>query len=618
MTQNQSTRRKVLQEEMVVFLPAIVLYATILSSILGIATGLISILRNQYLTHSFYLAVDDLTHSLNRHLYVFALSAIVFFLLLMGLRIVINRPIRLILYALAFLALCTLVNVYDLDHRVHVVWKELGLVMKLGLAIFLLVNIDIIMGRQWSIRCSRGASLTTVLAILAVPLTFNLASLIWFTTLQKALSDKPNIIILVVDALRADHVACLGYDRHTTPTIDAIASEGVMFTQAVSNSNATRFTVPSLFTFLFPSVHGITVDGNVLAPRFLTLAEILKSLGYATAAHMPNPSLKRRFRFDQGFDVYDDQVLNQRYPGMSRFEKYETAQRINTRVLKWLERNRDNRVFLYIHYRDVHAPYVPPPPYDTLYYGGDTSERERNISENEYRRMPNNHELEHDHNDLNYYLAQYDGEIRYVDEQIHYLLARMKELGVLDNAVIFVTADHGEAFLEHGDWAHGSNLYDEMVHVPLVVRLPGQDKRNMKIESPVHTFDISATILDLLDLKPDIDMQAKSLLPLINGDRANSWEYAFVESPGKRSVRNGQWKMIQDDKEHSEELYNLQEDPSESRNVIFEEPQVARELRERIRGFVIANEMLSQGHVASREELDEETLRQLRSLGYVE
>jgi len=148
---------------------------------------------------------------------------------------------------------------------------------------------------------------------------------------------------------------------------------------------------------------------------------------------------------------------------------------------------------------------------------------------------------ENDYNDLNYYVSQYDGEIRYIDDQIKDLLTNMKDLGVLDNTIVFLTADHGGAFLEHGEWRHGSTLYDEMIHVPLIVKLPQGGTRGVRIDSPVHTFDISATVLDIVSIEPQINIQAKSLLPLINGDVENLWVYTFCEKPWQEEFEK--WKV---------------------------------------------------------------------------
>lgn len=600
----------------------LILIAVVASIVVGSMAGLISIFQNEFFKYAFYyIAFEELITIINRHFYVFIASAIAFLLMLTGLHIWIKNKIALTIYILVLIAaLYSTIHIIQLDELVNLSWSQMDFITRTSLIILFLISIDLIVGKQWLRFPSKVTSLQSIIiGLLLIPVILNVVNLVWFNKLQKNLSDKPNILILVVDALRADHVSCLGYNRETTPNIDTLASEGILFTQAVSNSNGTLITIPSIFTFVFPSVHGIANDGDILSSKFVTLAEVLRNQGYSTLAYMPNPHLKKKFNFDQGFGIYDDQILNIRTPGLSKSERFETAKRINNRVLKWLEDN-NRRFLIYIHYRDVHAPYVPPSPYDELYYDSDDPKNVRRITDEEYSIMYPEMRHEDDYNDLNYYLSQYDGEIRYVDDQIKHLLDAMKKLGVLDNTFLFLTADHGEHFLEHGNWTHGQTLYDEVIHIPLIIKFPENEMQGMRLDAPVHTFDISATILDLLELKPEINMQAKSLLPLVNREVDNVWEYTFVESvddPVKKCLRNGKWKFIQTFGISAEELYNLQEDPSESDNLILQEPELAQDLRKKLGALVKANEMLSKSHLVKREKLDEKTIEQLKSLGYI-
>ena len=195
-----------------------------------------------------------------------------------------------------------------------------------------------------------------------LPLSFVLVIAIIACEVRSSQSD-PNILVLVIDALRPDHVGNLGYRQNTTPTLDALASRGITFTDNTSPSSYTRATVPSIFTGVFPSVHGVLTQGKerqVVSDEFTTLAELLQTRGYATAAFMPNPSLSRAFNFDQGFDLYDDSILLRAHDG-TRSSEYETARKIHRSALEWLDSTPADRFFLYLHYRDVHGPYLPPP-----------------------------------------------------------------------------------------------------------------------------------------------------------------------------------------------------------------------------------------------------------------
>ena len=225
--------------------------------------------------------------------------------------------------------------------------------------------------------------------------------------------------------------------------------------------------------------------------------------------------------------------------------------------------------------------------------------------------------LENDYGDLNYYISQYDGDIRYVDGQIKYLFDNIQKRGLLDNTIVFLTADHGEAFLEHGVWEHGGTLHDEQVHVPLIAKFPNGNLKGLTIDSPVHTFDISATILDYLEIKPEFEIQAKSLLLLINGKVDKLWEYTLVEKSHLKCLRNENWKYISDTRTHAEELYNLQQDPFELNNLIAQEARKRGDLRRNMMTLAKVNDAMRKGHVAKTMELDKRDIERLRALGYI-
>jgi len=354
---------------------------------------------------------------------------------------------------------------------------------------------------------------------------------------------RPNFLFLVVDALRADHMGIHGYERNTTPFLDGLARGGYLFPNTVSNSLATRYTVPSIFTMVYPGVHGIREHGQVLSAEFVTLAEHLKEAGWATAAWAPNPNLKSQFRYGQGFDHYDDDILNED-PDLPVWEQYETAKRINGRALRWIREREGDPWFIYIHYREPHFPYAPPPDWDGMFYEPRPDGKpHRPITEEEYARQPGVMIDGDDRNDLEYYVAQYDANIRYCDDQIAAFLRTLREEGRLDDTVIVVSADHGEGFLEHGYWNHGNVIYDEACHVPGIVRMPEAVDGPVTIDAPVHTFDFSRTILDVAGVAPRTDvLQARSLLPLIRGGGEPPWEYAFVEKKNRSALRGRRWK----------------------------------------------------------------------------
>lgn len=447
-----------------------------------------------------------------------------------------------------------------------------------------------------------------------------LACAVWLSGCQA--KRDPNVLILVIDALRPDHLGCYGYTHDTSPTIDALARRGVLFTDATSLSSYTRAAVPSIFASVHPGAHGVLSQGKkveMLSDEYKTLAETLKERGYVTAAFTPNPSLQRAFNFDQGFDLYDDefQIAVRGTPN------HETASRINERTLQWLRANREKPFFAYLHYRDVHAPYVPPPPYDRMFEKPGAG---RPLTEGEYKTQPPDIRKPRRFRDLDSYIEQYDGEIRYTDDHLARLLETLSKEGFLEHAVIFLTADHGESFLEHGSWTHGTGLYEELTRVPLLMVLPGDKHAGKRVEVPVQTIDLYPTLLEFLDAKAPPEIQGRSLFEAIEG-KADRDRPVFGEAlvgRGHRprnfgqfvSVRTGGWKLIYNRWSRSGELYNLSQDPDETRNLLDQERERAKALLR----LIIAQdrETARRSHRAEGQEpLPEDVVEGLRSLGYV-
>ncbi|HKH49740.1 MAG TPA: sulfatase [Thermoanaerobaculia bacterium] len=434
----------------------------------------------------------------------------------------------------------------------------------------------------------------------------------------------PNVLILVIDALRPDHLGCYGSTLDTSPTIDALARRGVLFADATSASSYTRAAVPSIFASVYPGAHGVLSQGRqveTLSDEYVTLAETLKARGYVTAAFAPNPSLHRSFHFDQGFDLYDDDF---QLGSGSAPEDYETARKMNDRTLRWLRGNRGKPFFAYLHYRDVHAPYIPPPPYDGRFK---RSGERRQLTTAEYRSQPSDIRGPRRYQDLDSYVEQYDGEIRYTDDHLARLLDTLSKEGYLDNTVIFLTADHGESFLEHGSWTHGTGLYQELTHVPLLLVLPGEKHAGKRVEVPVQTTDIYPSILEILKTEIPAELQGKSLFDAIEG-RADPNRPVFSEALVNRrlrpenfgqlvAVRAGGWKLIYNRTRHSAELYHLAEDPAETRDLTAQQPERARDLLRLIAAQDRDNAPRSH-RTQGNEALPKDVVEGLRSLGYVQ
>lgn len=441
-----------------------------------------------------------------------------------------------------------------------------------------------------------------------------------------AADDPPNLLVIVIDAQRADHVSSYGYGRSTTPGLDAFFARGVRFANAVAASNRTSTSMASFWTGQLPSRHRVFRRGDVLPQRFATLAELLTARGYRTAAWCPNPSLDRKLGHAQGWQSYDDEIMED--TGGPAWQRWETATAINAAALPWIAEKPRQPFLAWLHYRDVHGPYVPPPPYDTMF----PAKTKRAMSPAEVAARPGYLTLAGDGNDLQYYVSRYDGDTRYADDKIAGLLAELDRRGVLANTVVVVTADHGEAFLDHGQWNHDETLYQEELHVPLVIVRPGTRPR--VVERVVSSLDLFPTLLELAGAPP-VPSDGQSLVPLLDGDDARyTRQRAHSESRGRwgsiqQATRDARWKVVFNDSLAAWflgsplELYDLRADPGERHDLADTERGRAILLADDHR--MVAAAPLAPGSLAERQppeappgKLAPDLARKLESLGYVD
>jgi len=306
--------------------------------------------------------------------------------------------------------------------------------------------------------------------------------------------DWENVILLSADALRADHLSCYGYYRETSPVLDELAEESIRFTNAYSASSHTREAVPALLTGKYPDV---AIDSKYhLATD--AIASTLSEKGFATAGFHSNPFVSRAYGFNQGFDVFDDDLhlgqhkliaLAQRALDKFRNRHYARAEEINERSLEWIDSLDDGQsFFLWNHYMDTHGPYEPPGDYATLYADQGSSGRD---AQSLYQRaISDPKSISEAEREL--LLNLYDGEIRYNDAQIGEFLNELRERNLPEQSLLIVTSNHGDAFGEHGYYEHPRYLHDELTHVPLLVKPPGG--RNERVERYVSTLGVASTI----------------------------------------------------------------------------------------------------------------------------
>ncbi len=356
--------------------------------------------------------------------------------------------------------------------------------------------------------------------------------------------SPPDVYLITIDTLRADHVGCYGYKQVETPAMDALAADGVRFTQAFTHSPITNTSHITILTGLLPSVHGVTDFGVPLSPQHATAAELLKKHGYQTAAFIGAvildsntlaPGLARGFDFYDNFPKTDSKDAEGR--NKARWGRVERrGMEVVEHAEAWFEKHRTGPHFVWVHLYDPHDPYEPPPPYSERYK---------------------------DH--------LYDGEIAYADSAVAHWIAFLKKAGVYDNAIILVTGDHGEGLGEHGEETHGLFLYDSTLHIPLILKTAAAAHRGTVIDAQVRTTDILPTILSATGVAWPAELNGESLLPLIN-QSATSTRPLFGETDYPlrwgwaplRALRADNTKWIEAPRP---ELYDLQADPKEMRNL---------------------------------------------------
>ncbi len=442
-----------------------------------------------------------------------------------------------------------------------------------------------------------------------------------------------NVLLITIDTLRADHLGAYGYSRPTSPHMDQLAREGVLFWRAVSQWPKTSPSFASMMSSTYGHTNGlIRTTGQRMPDRFFMLAELLKAGRYETHAAVANVNLARVFNFDQGFDVYheiwkEDESADER----SRTE------RVTRQGLEALERafRRRRPFFLWLHYLDPHARYEPPEPYDEMFVGDERFDAARRATLQTKKRrdlggIPLPAALGREDR-IDYYVAQYDAEIRFVDEQVGILLRSLEGLGLDGETLVVLTADHGESLGNHNYFfEHGRFPYDDCVRVPLMLRGPGTGAPGRVVRSPVGLIDVAPTILDLAGLARNREAEGRSLRRLLAGDRGASehWSYAFSESgysrDYQRSITTERYKLVYvPDREDQRmmtgrelELYDLQKDPGETRNLIDERPEIAGPLERQLRRWIA--ESGATAHAPGAVHIDRQTEAQLRSLGYLQ
>lgn len=468
----------------------------------------------------------------------------------------------------------------------------------------------------------------------------------------------PNVLLIVLDTLRADHVGLYGYPRATTPFLDEFGQRATVFENAISSSSWTLPAHATLFTGLYSRTHGadlvedrsasgLTLAGlgrlddtapvRPLSGEAVTLAETVSEAGFETAAICANTAyLYRVFGLDQGFATYVDAPglrLSWRPAGLSLVDRlglrrrieaaarlvksneryYLLADEVNRLATRWLGPRRDRRFFLFLNYMDPHEPYLPLGSYRKLFPGGD----ERPSLNVQAIRSGAATLEDAQHRALT---GAYDGEIRYLDDQLRALFTQLEAWGLLEDTVVVIAGDHGESFGEHGELGHGNGVYQPEVRVPLIVRWPGQQD-GRRVERPVHLVDVMPTLLEALGLPTPGGLQGTALDDPQRSHPVVTYTGRYHD-PASNPVRydrthaalyDDSWKLILRS-DGSRELYDLASDPEERMDRLSEQRGRAEALERRYERFVPEVEARFAAEPGS---LGDEALERLRALGYV-
>lgn len=428
--------------------------------------------------------------------------------------------------------------------------------------------------------------------------------------------ERPNVLIYMIDTLRADHLGCYGYDRPTSPEIDRFAKEATLFTEAQAQSPWTRPSVASVFTGLYPQVHAVNGRDDALPQEAVPVAELLYDAGYETAAVITNGNVNKKFGFARGFESFT--WLRER---AQTAEVHELSDRVNEKTFAWLERRDPERpFFLYLHTTDPHGPYTPRSPYRERFAPAATDPElgsNARISELGRPDGPVDPEI------LQSVVGLYDAEIAFNDAAFGALVEKLRELDLYDSTLIMLLSDHGEEFKEHGRMAHGKSLFDEQLSVPLIVRFPDGRAQGERIAGTARQVDVLPTILDYVGETISQSVQGRSLLPLVAGVDPAAFDepsYSYLDLDGRRieSVGAQGRKLIHyspfDQPRPPLELFNLSSDPLEQSDLSTTEPvwqgylySLLRYRREFWRALD-----------APQVEADEELRRGLRAAGYLQ
>jgi len=417
-----------------------------------------------------------------------------------------------------------------------------------------------------------------------------------------------NIVLITIDTLRADHLSCYGYERKTSPNIDKIAEKGIIFKNTTATSSWTAPSMVSLLTSVYPINHGVmhglaikkTMYGQeVFSDELTTLAHILNTHGYTTFAAVSNLHLSEKFGFARGFDYF-------------KCVLFPPAPLVNKIIYSWEDEiKKSDKYFLWIHYMDPHFPYHARNPWIDQYTSKALTQKLKLSKKSMKKLLELIPMFEKDTQALSNLIALYDSEINYVDFYIGELIQKFE----LDkNTLIIITSDHGEEFLEHGLLGHSNNLYQETIHIPLIVKLPHSTKEGT-VEKLTNLVDIMPTILHVLDISPPNQTLGTSVWEKKRKDY-NFSELGKSKNHIIKTILTSEWKYIHNYNDETEQLYNIKSDPLELSNLADKKTKQRNHLNEQLSNWVSH----SRKYYTKRQPFhpSPKEKEKLKSLGYIQ
>jgi arylsulfatase A-like enzyme len=439
-------------------------------------------------------------------------------------------------------------------------------------------------------------------------------------------ASPPNVLFITVDTLRADHLGIDGYARDTSPTIDALAREGVWFPRCYTQSATTGASHASIFTAALPPTHGV-LSNNEQFPDRPSLLRSLRARGWATAGFVSSVVVGKKFGAQRELDHFDDRATSVEQTRPDRGER--VAADTLAAAGDWLAARRDPRpFFLWIHLIDPHGPYTAPVEPDRYVNDGKATFGARELpagaSSWVFGAIPA-YQLLGAHRDPEYYVARYDAEVRYADDALGAFFARLRTLGLWDRTLVVLMADHGETLADADHqryFSHGVITYEEVSRIPLVIREPGGRGRLAAVDParPVMAIDVAPTVLDLLGVDVPAAFEGRSMLggqhdaetPLVSLGAYGRDE--LEKRIGTQfSVRRGPWRYVTNSRDGSEELYDHRDDPAERRNLAATAAATRDELR-----AIVQRVLAAPGGAGRPVDVTPEHREKLRALGYVE